>query len=147
MGYYTRYELEWKPLKEIEPLANCDHKVPKGAKFCPECGVAVGAVGISERISRAIREAKEQNSENFYALEEDGSGSDACKWYEHESDMIDFSRKFPDVLFTLKGIGEESGDIWTKYFVNGKVQVAKAKIIVDGFDPKSLTTPATRKTL
>ena len=41
---------------------------------------------------------------------------DTCKWYEHEEEMRQFSKRFPDVVFKLSGEGEESGDIWVKYF-------------------------------
>lgn len=57
--------------------------------------------------------------------------SDSCKWYEHEEEMVSISEQFPTILFILSGEGEESGDIWRKYFKNGKVQVAEAKITFD----------------
>ncbi len=63
---------------------------------------------------------------------------DECKWYEHETDLRLFSSLFPDVLLTLRGDGEESEDIWVKYFKGGKVQVAKAHISFEPFDPKLL---------
>lgn len=42
--------------------------------------------------------------------------------------MREFSKRFLDVLFTLKGSGERSGDIWVKFFKNGEVQSEKASI-------------------
>jgi hypothetical protein len=45
---------------------------------------------------------------------------------------------FPTVLFTLKGEGEESGDMWFKYFKNGKMQVAMARIEFDSFNEGKL---------
>jgi hypothetical protein len=51
---------------------------------------------------------------------------DSQKWYDYEEEMQAFSRAFPDVLFTLSGIGEEQGDVWTKYFLNGKMQECRA---------------------
>jgi hypothetical protein len=63
---------------------------------------------------------------------------DECKWYEHEQDMRIFSKLFPEVVFTLKGEGEEPGDLWFKYFQNGKMQKAEAIITYDPFDPKKL---------
>lgn len=64
--------------------------------------------------------------------------SDGIKWYNHEADMRAFSKAFPDVVFKLGGCGEESEDIWAKYFQNGKMQLCKAVITIEPFDPKKL---------
>lgn len=60
--------------------------------------------------------------------------SESCKWYNWKEDMIDFSRKFPSVLFRLHGEGDEKSDIWDAYFLDGKSQVHEAKIIIDPCD-------------
>lgn len=73
-----------------------------------------------------------EESDFAYALE------DSCKWYEHERDMREFSKKFPDVLFKLYGEGEEAGDIWRKYFKNGKMQSCHAQITFEPFDESKL---------
>lgn len=73
-----------------------------------------------------------------FAFDEDGAPQDSCKWYDHETDMKYFSSLHPDLLFTLTGDGEESGDIWVKYFKNGKMQLCKAKIVLDPFDESQL---------
>jgi len=52
--------------------------------------------------------------------------------------MLDFSAKNSTFLFVLSGVGEETGDIWTKYFIGGRRQVAKAVLQVAPFDPKKL---------
>jgi len=65
--------------------------------------------------------------------------ADSCKWYNHEEDMLKLSKDFPDILFTLKGEGEEAGDLWVKYFKGGKKQVANAQISYELFDEKKLT--------
>jgi hypothetical protein len=58
-----------------------------------------------------------------YALDYAGDNrwypSDRVKWYDHDADMITLSAHFPDVLFTLDGEGEETGDIWRKWYKNG----------------------------
>ena len=50
------------------------------------------------------------------------------KWYDYTTDMCKLSAKFPTVLFTLCGEGEESLDTWKEYYLNGKYQSARAKI-------------------
>ena len=61
-----------------------------------------------------------------------------CEWYNHEPEMRKLSSKFPDVLFTLKGAGEESWDIWKKHFKGGKMQICQAKITFEHFDEAKL---------
>lgn len=70
-----------------------------------------------------------------YGLNSDG---DPCKWYDHEEDMKELSKQFPEVLFTLSGNGEDCPDLWKKYFRNGKIQRAEAEIIYPEFDPTRL---------
>jgi len=67
-----------------------------------------------------VKESKEDIS-GYYCLE-------YVKWYEHEEDMKEFSKKYPMELFTLEGVGEEEGDMWIKWFKNGVMQESKAKI-------------------
>lgn len=64
------------------------------------------------------------------------------KWYEHEIEIAAFSTRFPDVLFTLTGFGEEHSNIWRKYFKNGKVYRVPAQILFDSFDESQLRDPA-----
>ncbi|MCP4336546.1 MAG: hypothetical protein GY679_01710 [Mycoplasma sp.] len=64
------------------------------------------------------------------SLSNDGMASETTKWYGHESELIGVSNVFRDVLFVLKGNGEDFPDIWVKYFMNGELlQSSKAKII------------------
>jgi hypothetical protein len=86
----------------------------------------------------AIRVLRKPDSYAEMAFDEDGDTVDSCKWYEHEEEIIEFSKLYPDVLFTLNGEGEESGDIWTKYFLNGKMQYERATIVINPFDPTKL---------
>ena len=64
--------------------------------------------------------------------------NDSCKWYEHEKHMKELSKIYPETTFLLEGEGEESGDIWQKYFKNGKMQVCKAEIVFPAFDESKL---------
>lgn len=63
---------------------------------------------------------------------------ESCTWYEHEADLKEYSAKFPDLLFKLRGEGEETLDAWIKYFKNGKMQHCPAKVTFDDFDELKL---------
>lgn len=60
---------------------------------------------------------------------------ESCKWYEWEEEMTEISEKFPRVLFTLTGEGEDAGDLWIAYFRNGESQICQARITYDPMDP------------
>jgi hypothetical protein len=57
-----------------------------------------------------------------YALQSDGSPSDSTKWYEHDEDMLKLSAKYPKTVFKLYGEGENNGDIWAKFYHDGKMK-------------------------
>lgn len=51
-----------------------------------------------------------------------------AKWYDHDTDMINISRKFPDVTFILDGLGEDDDTPWRTYYKNGGIQEATVTI-------------------
>ena len=108
MGYYTKYSLDLV----IPDTVDYDHY----------------------DVISALR--TDTNAE--YALDEEGSFGGECKWYYHEEDLKKFSKQFHETVFVLKGEGEDSGDLWLKYFYNGKMQMAPAQIFYDKFDPEKL---------
>lgn len=75
------------------------------------------------------------NKECVYELK---NFSMIAKWYDHENDMRELSECFPGTIFTLEGEGEESGDLWRKYFLRGKMQGVHAEIIFEEFNPLKL---------
>ena len=62
-------------------------------------------------------------------------GAQTWMWYGHDEDMTSFSKQHPSFIFKLTGNGEDEGDIWCKYYQDGKYQMAKARIAYDKFDP------------
>ena len=56
------------------------------------------------------------------------NNADSCKWYEHDEEMIELSKEYPDYLFVLDGDGEETGDVWREFYKNGKTYEWKAVI-------------------
>ena len=91
-----------------------------------------------------IQKFREENDYASNAFDENGDTEESCKWYSHEEEIINFSKKHPNILFTLSGEGEESGDIWKMYVKNGVAQRAKAQVVIADVDmnlfPKAVTT-------
>lgn len=58
------------------------------------------------------------------------------KWYDSTKDMHEISKLFPEVVFELSGEGEEEGDLWREYFVNGHVEHCAGRIVYD--KPKNI---------
>lgn len=56
---------------------------------------------------------------------------ESVKWYNCADDMLGLSRKYPYLLFTLMGEGEEAGDIWKSWFRNGKHVNVQARIVFE----------------
>lgn len=109
MGYYTNFEL------------SVDHEEEAVREFlASDAGNLTGSY-LSSWL-------------NYYA----GFWSAEGKWYEHSKDMKMLSAAFPDILFTLTGDGEEKGDLWVKYYKNGKEQIANAHITYEEFDETKL---------
>lgn len=51
------------------------------------------------------------------------------KWYGHEEDLIKVSKEFPTALITVTGYGEDRGDIWQAYVLNGQYERVEAEIV------------------
>jgi hypothetical protein len=60
------------------------------------------------------------------------------KWYDFDENMAAVSKKFPHITFLLEGEGEEAGDLWKRYYKNGKRQECPARIVYDEFDESKL---------
>lgn len=134
MGYLTSYNLRWELRKGPNKAPNCPHEIPEGAKFCSECGKAVGFIDLDLAISEFI----EDNEDTFYGIEPNGDSRESVKWYDYDKDMRVLSAKFPNYLFTLTGEGEESGDLWRAYYLGGKGYKIEAEVTYKPFNEKNL---------
>ena len=101
-------------------------------------GYSLDLRGNVENHDEIIADLRNSNENADWAIDENGEQQESCKWYEHEVELKAFSKKYPEVIFCLHGTGEEPGDVWDKYFLNGKWQYCKAKIVIPPFDPTKL---------
>jgi len=88
-----------------------------------------------ENVIAGLRESSADAREALFSA---GDPNRWSTWYEHEDDMRQLSSRFPDMLFTLSGEGEENEDIWVKYFKAGRMQASYATIVLDPFDETKL---------
>ena len=51
------------------------------------------------------------------------------KWYSHDDDMIEFSKRHPGVIFELLGTGEETYDEWVCRYRDGKSECLAPEVI------------------
>lgn len=99
MGYYTTYHLSAVDVKQHGSRRRF------GEKFFNS--LDLGDYNDCEWVKQ---------SDGRYALQD----TEPCKWYEHDDDMLKASLEHNDVVFILDGEGEESGDVWRAFYLNGK---------------------------
>ncbi len=66
---------------------------------------------------------------------------EGMKWYSHDHDMVALSKKYPTVVFILDGEGEEAGDLWRKFYVNGEIETHRPEPWDAPARPKSIEMP------
>lgn len=85
-----------------------------------------------------IKEFRKYSDNANYAIDEDGCSNESCKWYESNSELMLFSKNYPDAIFCLEGHGEENGDIWKLHVKDGHSQICKAQLVFPEFDKAKL---------
>lgn len=130
MGKYTNYSME------VIDIDNKGYDAYKVAKYMLEKNNESEKFYAFQYNLRNFIENIDPRLKIDYALCLDSD--EETKWYENEDEMLELSQEFPDVLFKLHGEGEESGDIWDKYFMNGKMQYCPAEIHIPEFDRNKL---------
>lgn len=115
MGYYTYHTLKWR--------------------FHPESLGEVPPIYVQTFLDhlRAKTDDYVDFDENGYPTNNEG-----WKWYSHNDDMLEVSRMFPIILFSLYGDGEESDDNWVQYYLNGKTYSIYASLGFPEFDERQL---------
>ncbi|MFZ1322335.1 MAG: hypothetical protein WAT71_12345 [Ignavibacteria bacterium] len=107
MGYYTRLylDLETYPNETVSPVLT-ETIISEFIAAYPEAGYDQALTPTGD----------------FLASIKINPNSDCIK------ELKTFSLKYPDILFTLNGQGEEFEDAWKIYALNGKTQLAYSRI-------------------
>jgi hypothetical protein len=92
-----------------------------------------------ENALEIIKALREQNKEAEAALGEEGERTgESVKWYNSNSDLIEFSKQYPNVLFHLQREGEEILDIEYFWARDGVGYSEEIKVIYPKFDETKL---------
>jgi hypothetical protein len=140
MGYYTTHTLkvhgvEGEPVNDKAIMAELKKKnntPERDAELLQQLKMKPLTVeSIIEDLRVSYEDAR-------YALDRKGNTSNTSKWYNRETELRTFSKKYPGVVFELRGEGEDSADLWIQYYRNGKMQICKAILTYPPFDEKEL---------
>lgn len=138
MGYYTKFQLKAELYKNLnvrnEYCSSCIKEYCEDYLYCPICSRKLKKIDVTDVVDKYLSENPVYGQRSVYDINQ----MNECKWYSYENDMKELSKKFPNILFTLSGKGEESFDIWRRYYLNGKFQHCPAKITFDEFDETKL---------
>lgn len=117
MGYYTDFTVK---VMEVEEGQLVNAKDPTGF--------------LSEDIDNHLEEISHYQFEWWDGMQ----CSINAKWYDFDNDIKKLSLIYPDNVFQVDGIGEESGDVWRMYYANGKSHSCKVVTTYSPYDPKLL---------
>ena len=102
----------------------------------------LSVIGANRTDQERIREMLANLGVLGYALQEESGADygpqDCVNLFGHDDDMLEVSREFPQVLFSLHGEGDSTGDIWESHYLGGKTYTQPAIITIPPFNPALL---------
>lgn len=122
MGYYTRYALDF--------VSDDKDQIDRAV-------MDIENLKIDAELAKEFGFQYDWEAEHLYDIYV--NQADSMTFYSHEEPMLALSKRHPDVICVLSGEGEEAGDIWKKYFKNGKMQECRARIEFDEYDEEKLS--------
>ena len=131
MGYYTRFNIE---VQDIDKKGYDAYKIVK--YMLDKQNESDAFYPFRHQLEDFIKDTDSELGTSYRLYLDD---NDEYKWYECDDEMIALSKEFPEVLFKVHGEGEESGDIWDRYFMNGKTQYCPAEVMCPPFDRTKLS--------
>ena len=124
MGYYTTFEVTIEKIdpKTFKPTWNINEiKRPDNGEIPDE---------LVDKMHELCEDLDFDRIDTFYGF---------AKWYDWQDELKELSKKYPDLMFTVNGSGEDTPDFWICWIVNGKSQLERKELTHEPFDPKKLT--------
>lgn len=102
MGYYTKFDLYVLDRSNSAPLMLSEGE------------------GLAVEIDEALQDITGYDWSIYDPRQPYMFGGESQKWYDHHENMLELSKRFPLIIFRLEGDGEENGDMWAKWYLDGK---------------------------
>jgi hypothetical protein len=124
MGYYTAYSIEVYEKDDILAKHACD------------------LLEVNDELDIELGKVLLEITDDFSSYEKDIRFSelimdDVKKWYDHDDDMIEISKRYPNYVFVLDGNGEDYDDLWRTYYWDGRMQYCPARIVYEEYNPNN----------
>lgn len=126
MGYYTKHDLKIETEIDLKKLEEIERYI-----LDKDLNWEINSLNGKNTFTCINEELLESGESEYFSDE-------PTKWYRNLDDMKEMSLNFKDIIFRLDGKGEESGDIWRAYYLNGKEQYIQAKLVFDEFDERKM---------
>ena len=129
MSYDTEYRIAL--IDGPMYISSCEHSPGVMYKFCPECGFKAEPVDACERLRQIIKTGRDGY---------DPLNGEPTSWYQHEVDILAAldTVDVTSLVIALYGNGEESDDLWVKYFTKGKCYKEMAEVFYPKFNASLL---------
>lgn len=118
MGYNTKHSLEIHLLTDISGFETSE------SKKLSDLDKKIMTKDVIYNFLQVCEDAR-------YAINDKGKTEESCSWYDLKKDLENYSKNHPNIVFIMSGFGEESGDVWKMYCINGKSEYIKAKMVFD----------------
>jgi len=143
MGYSTAFQLKITKLSEdnkdqeqLDKLKEDILSINNVEEALKQINAFKSKLSLTDKDIIHILRSENKNAK--HALCDKGKTNNDCSWYDAKEEIKQFSIKYPEWLFTISGKGEESGDIWSAYILNGRMQFEVAKWTLEPFDENKL---------
>jgi len=83
-----------------------------------------------------MAELRTEESSAKYAFDEYGECEESCKGYGLPEEVSEIAKQYPNHIFLLEGVGEETEDVWKHYFKGDQEKRIEAKLVFA--DPPSI---------
>lgn len=132
MSYENHFSLKLKNApntKSINFCTNCACEIKSG-KFCPQCGTELIKKDVpADCTIDIISEFRNESEDANFLLNEDGGTNCTGSGHTIEKDLLDFSKRYPIVIFELLATWDSGfGDPPTKFYImDGKNKQLKQR--------------------